>query len=76
MRQVECPETGRDCVDHARVDLDGGDAVDRGGEEAGCEVASAGADLEYGVARTERGVARDGVEDAWVGEQVLPPRLV
>ena len=76
MRDVERGGTGRDGVDHARVDLDGGYVIDWGGEETGCEIASAGADLEYGVAWAERGVAHNGVEDARVGEQVLPPRFV
>lgn len=76
MREAESGGARGDGLDHARVDLDGGDARRLGREEARGEVARAGPDLEDGVAWTDGGVARDGVEDARVGEQVLPARLV
>jgi hypothetical protein len=67
---------GGDGFDNARVDLDGGDAGRGGREEARGEVTRARADLEDGVSRLQRCAARDGVEDARVGEQVLALRLV
>jgi len=76
VREAEVAGAGGDSGGHARVDLDGGDGGGRGGQEAHGEVARAGADFEDGVARADRGTAHDGVEDARVGEKVLPPPLV
>ena len=76
VREAESGGARGDGLDHTRVDLDGDDARRVGREEARGEVARARADLEDGVARTDGGAAHDGVEDARVGEQVLPARLV
>ena len=45
VREAEGGGARGDGVDHARVDLDGGDARRGGGEEARGEVPRAGADL-------------------------------
>jgi hypothetical protein len=76
VREAKIAGADGDSGGHARVDLDGGDGVDRGGEEAYGEIVRARADLEDGVAQSDRGVAHDGVEDTQVGEEVLPPPLL